>query len=72
MATTPASNIYLPEDSGEDSEATTGLSAMQKTLGPQVRTLINAGYSAEDAIRYLGISNSSLTTAEILKELNLG
>ena len=72
VATTPASNIYLPEDSGEDSEATTGLSAMQKTLGPQVRTLINAGYSAEDAIQYLGISNSSLTTAEILKELNLG
>ena len=72
VATTPASNIYLPEDSGEGSEATTGLSAMQKTLGPQVRTLINAGYSAEDAIRYLGISNSSLTTAEILKELNLG
>ena len=72
MATSPAANIFSSQDAGEDSEATTGLSAMQKTLGPQVRTLINAGYSAEDAIRYLGISNSSLTTAEILKELNLG
>ena len=50
---------------------TAGLSNREKSLGPQIRRLINGGMSEEDAIRSVGITQDNLTTAEILQELNL-